>query len=78
MSALLMRRWIGGECLMPSSDYHQRQAELLIDLANTTRDPDTARQLAAMAAEHIELCDQAKISAILSDVGEHAAAKQLI
>jgi hypothetical protein len=43
---------------MPNSDYHRRQADLLMCLAETISDTGTARHLRAMAADHIALADQ--------------------
>jgi hypothetical protein len=43
---------------MPSIEYHNLQAGLLIRLAETTSDSATAQRLMTMAAEHIALADQ--------------------
>lgn len=42
---------------MQDSEYHRRQAAVLIKLAQTTRDTDTAVALMRLAAEHTELAD---------------------
>jgi hypothetical protein len=41
-----------------SSEYHHKQAETLIRLAQSTRDPDTASALMRLAAEHRALTEQ--------------------
>ena len=46
-----------GEFNMPSSDYHRRQATVLMRLAQNTTDPATAQHLTALAAEHTKLAD---------------------
>jgi hypothetical protein len=43
---------------MPNSDYHRRQAEILMHLAETISETHAARHLRAMAADHIALADQ--------------------
>jgi hypothetical protein len=47
----------GGEFDMASSNYHRRQAAVLMRLAQNTTDPATAQHLAALAAEHTKLAD---------------------
>ena len=42
---------------MPSSDYHRRQAAVLMRLAQNTTDPATVQHLTALAAEHTKLAD---------------------
>jgi len=42
---------------MPDSEYHHRQAAVLIKLAQATRDHDTAASLMRLAAEHTELAE---------------------
>jgi hypothetical protein len=42
---------------MSSPAYHRRQAETLIRLAGSTRDPDTAASLMKLAAEHNQLAE---------------------
>ena len=37
---------------MTTADYHRRQADTLIRLASSTRDPETAAALMRLAAEH--------------------------
>jgi hypothetical protein len=49
--------------LMPSSDHHQKQAEMLMALARSTKDREAAAELAAMAAEHSERANQEGSSA---------------
>jgi hypothetical protein len=43
----------------PNSDYHRRQAATLVQLAQNTRDSNTASALMRMAAEHITLAEEA-------------------
>jgi hypothetical protein len=43
-----------------TADYHRRQAEVLIKLANATRDPETAKALMRVAADHIRLAEEAE------------------
>jgi hypothetical protein len=40
-----------------TTDYHRKQATVLIRLAQTTRDQDTAKTLMQMAAEQIRLAE---------------------
>jgi hypothetical protein len=42
-----------------SPEYHRRQAATLTQLAQTTRDPDTAKALLRVAADHISRADEA-------------------
>ena len=42
-----------GEIVALSSEYHRRQATTLTQLAQTTRNLDTAKALLRMAAEHV-------------------------
>ena len=41
-----------------TSDYHRRQAETLIRLAQSTKDSETASALMRLAAEHNALAEQ--------------------
>ncbi len=41
-----------------NTDYHRKQATVLVQLAQTTRDRDTAKALMQMAAEQIRLAEQ--------------------
>jgi hypothetical protein len=43
---------------MATAEYHRRQAQTLVLLANSTRDPDTAAQLMKLAAEHTAIADR--------------------
>ena len=43
---------------MATAEYHRRQAQTLVRLANSTRDPDTATQLMKLAAEHTAMADR--------------------
>lgn len=38
-------------------DYHRKQAETLIRLAQSTKDPETAQALMRLSVEHAELED---------------------
>jgi hypothetical protein len=40
------------------SDYHHKQAQVLAQLANVTRDPDTAKALLRLSAEHVRLAEE--------------------
>jgi hypothetical protein len=51
---------------MPNSDYHRRQAEMLMHLAETISDTHAARHLRAMAADHIALADQYAVFSLQS------------
>jgi hypothetical protein len=42
-----------------SPEYHRRQAATLTQLAQTTRDPETAKALLRVAADHISRADEA-------------------
>jgi hypothetical protein len=42
-----------------SSEYHRRQATTLTQLAQTTRNLDTAKALLRMSAEHLVQADEA-------------------
>jgi hypothetical protein len=42
-----------------SPEYHRRQAATLTQFARTTRDPDTAKELLRIAAEHLVRADEA-------------------
>jgi hypothetical protein len=42
-----------------SSEYHRRQAATLLQLAQNTRDPDTANALLQIVAEHIAPAEEA-------------------
>lgn len=42
-----------------TAEYHRRQAEVLIKLANTTREPETAAALMRLAADHVRLAEEA-------------------
>ena len=50
---------VSGKTLPISSDYHHRQAATLTRLAQTTRDPDTAKALLRIAADHIARAEEA-------------------
>jgi hypothetical protein len=41
------------------SEYHRRQAATLLQLAQNTRDPDTANALLQIVAEHIARAEEA-------------------
>ena len=45
-------------------EYHRRQAATLTQLAQTTRDPDTAKALLRVAADHVGRADDIDASAI--------------
>jgi hypothetical protein len=45
--------------IVATANYHRRQAETLIRLANSTRDPETATALMRLAAEHNALAEEA-------------------
>jgi hypothetical protein len=47
----------GGNVVAQSADYHCKQATLLIELAQTTTDRETAKALMRMANEHIRLAE---------------------
>ena len=47
-----------GEIVALSSEYHRRQAATLTQLAQTTRNLDTAKALLRMAAEHVVQADE--------------------
>jgi hypothetical protein len=49
---------------MSSAEYHRRQASTLTRLAESTRDPDTARALMRLAAEHTAIADGAPIAKV--------------
>jgi hypothetical protein len=49
---------------MPNSDYHRRQADTLMRLAETISDTSAARHLRTMAADHIALADQYAVFSI--------------
>jgi hypothetical protein len=42
-----------------SSEYHRRQAATLLQLAQNTRDPDTANALLQIVAEHTARAEEA-------------------
>jgi hypothetical protein len=42
-----------------SPEYHRRQAATLLQLAQNTRDPDTAKALLQIVAEHIARAEEA-------------------
>jgi hypothetical protein len=39
------------------ADYHYKQAQVLARLADATRDPETARALLQLSAEHVRLAE---------------------
>jgi len=43
-----------------TAGYHRRQADVLVKLANSTRDPETANALMRLAADHIRLAEEAE------------------
>ena len=45
---------------MASAEYHRRQAEVLIRLALSTSDSETAEALSRLAAEHAAMADVAE------------------
>ena len=47
-----------GQIMALSSEYHRRQATTLTQLAQTTRNLDTAKALLRMAAEHLVQADE--------------------
>jgi hypothetical protein len=47
-----------GQIMVLSSEYHRRQATTLTQLAQTTRNLDTAKALLRMAAEHLVQADE--------------------
>ena len=47
-----------GKITVLSSEYHHRQATTLTQLAQTTRNLDTAKALLRMAAEHLVQADE--------------------
>jgi hypothetical protein len=51
---------------MPNSDYHRRQADLLMHMAETLSDTAAARHLRTMAADHIALADQYAVFSLQS------------
>jgi hypothetical protein len=51
---------------MPNSDYHRRQADQLMRLAETISDTHAARHLRAMAADHVALADQYAVFSLQS------------
>jgi hypothetical protein len=42
-----------------SSEYHRRQVVVLVQLAQSTRDPETAAALMRLASEHTRLAEEA-------------------
>jgi hypothetical protein len=42
------------------NEYHRGQARTLVNLARLTRDPKTAASLMRLAAQHVEMADQAE------------------
>ena len=58
-----------------SSDYHRRQATTLIQLARTTNNAATAKALLKLAAEYIDLVEQAaRPSQVVTVTNESTAA----
>jgi hypothetical protein len=51
---------------MPNSDYHRRQADQLMRLAEAISDTHAARHLRAMAADHVALADQYAVFSLQS------------
>jgi hypothetical protein len=51
-------RDVCGQIMALSSEYHRRQATTLTQLAQTTRNLDTAKALLRMAAEHLVQADE--------------------
>jgi hypothetical protein len=43
---------------MATAEYHRRQADVLLRLADTTRDTDTAAGLRRLAAQHVAAADE--------------------
>jgi hypothetical protein len=54
-----------------TTDYHRKQATVLVQLAQTTRDQDTAKALMQMAAEQIRLAEDAVSMPRASRPAEH-------
>ena len=54
---------IPGAVVAISPEYHRRQAATLTQLAQTTRDPDTAKALLRVAADYIGRADDIDESA---------------
>jgi hypothetical protein len=52
---------------MPNSDYHRRQADMLMHFAETITDSGAARHLRSMAADNIALADQYAVFSLQSD-----------
>jgi hypothetical protein len=61
---------IGG-FFVASAEYHRKQAQVLIQLAQSTRDPETAAALMRLAAEHTALADKAARKEKRSNGGSH-------
>jgi hypothetical protein len=57
--AFCVRNQTSGWGTMATVNYHRRQAETLIRLANSTSDPETAAALTRLAADHARLADEA-------------------
>ena len=58
-SAFTPRWWkFSGGIVALSSEYHRRQATTLTQLAQTTRNLDTAKAQLRMAAEHVVQADE--------------------
>jgi hypothetical protein len=51
-------KWVTDAEHMASADYHYKQAQILAQLADKTRDGDTAKALLCLAAEHIRIAEQ--------------------
>ena len=56
-----------GEIVALSSEYHRRQATTLTQLAQSTRNLDTAKALLRMAAEHVVQADETVRITALTD-----------
>jgi hypothetical protein len=56
---MVTRFWSFRGTVSINPEYHHRQAATLTRLAQTTRDPDTAKALLRIAAEHVERADEA-------------------
>ena len=60
-----------------SSDYHHQQAATLTQLARTTRDPDTAKALLLIAAEHRARAEEASRTTPLGELVARQAGPML-
>jgi hypothetical protein len=64
-----------GAYFVGSSEYHRKQAQVLNQLALTTRDPQTAAALMRLAAEHTALAEDAARVEKKSNGGQGAGGK---